>query len=95
MTLTKQQLTDLFNGSKTWEQMAEDFSAKAGIPVSAKMVQQLFKDQGFNLRTRSRKTGTSWVTVIDDSSPVGLVGNWTAEDQDVLEEQFAGVEEED
>ena len=68
--LTQQQLQDLFNSSKSWEKMAEEFTAQAGIPISAKMVQQLFKDQGFNLRTRARKTGDSWFTIINDVTEV-------------------------
>lgn len=70
ITLTKQQLDVLFNSTKTWEAMAEDFTAQAGIPINAKMVQEMFKSQGFNLRTRSRKTGDSWFTVINDITEV-------------------------
>ena len=65
--MTKTKLTELFNGSKTWEQMSEDFSLEAGITITPKMVQQLFKENGFNLRSRSRKSNTNWFTIIDDT----------------------------
>lgn len=65
LKITKQQLQDLFEGSKTWEEMAQEFTVEAGLEVTPKMVQDLFKANGFNLRSRKRKT--EWFTIIDDS----------------------------
>jgi len=67
MKVTKTQLTSIFNGGKTWEEIAADFSIEAGVEVSVKMVHELFKANGFNLRSRARKSSTSWITVIDDT----------------------------
>ena len=67
--LTKQQLTDLFEGGKSYEDLAADFSTQNGIEVTPKMVQEMFKANGFNLRNRKRKSAESWFTIIDDSTP--------------------------
>lgn len=86
LKITKQQLTDLFEGSKTWEEMAEQFSAEANLEVTPKMVQELFKANGFNLRSRKRKT--EWFVVIDDTTDSTEVV--TGNDESVVEtEQFA------
>lgn len=86
LKITKQQLTDLFEGSKTWEEMAEQFSAEANLEVTPKMVQELFKANGFNLRSRKRKT--EWFVVIDDTTNSTEVV--TGNDESVVEtEQFA------
>lgn len=71
LKITKQQLQDLFEGTKTWEEMATEFSAEANLKVTSKMVQDLFKQNGFNLKSRSRKK--EWFTVIDDTSPSPVV----------------------
>lgn len=68
ITVTKSQLTDLFNGSKSYEEMAEDFTTQAGVEITAKMVQDLFRANDFNLRSRTRKPKNSWFTVIDDTT---------------------------
>lgn len=67
MQITKQKLTDLFEGTQTYEEMAEQFTADAGIEVSPKMVRDLFRANGFNLRSRKRKTADAWFTIIDDT----------------------------
>jgi len=69
VNVTKQQLTSLFEGTQTWEQMATSFSAEAGIKITPKMIQDMFKANGFNLKSRSRKSGkANWFTIIDDTS---------------------------
>lgn len=89
LKITKQQLTDLFEGSKTWEEMAEQFSTEANLEVTPKMVQELFKANGFNLRSRKRKT--EWFVVIDDTTNSAEVA--IVDDEPVVEtvetEQFA------
>ena len=64
--LTKLQLDELFNGTKSWEDMAKDFTTEAGVTITSKMVQEMFKANGYNLRSRKRKTGDSWFTIVDD-----------------------------
>lgn len=90
---TKQQLTDLFNGSQSWEEMAVDFTAQAGVEISPKMVQDLFKANGFNLRSRTRKPKNSWFTVIDDTPNLSLTYTSDVNGADVKEaeltEEFA------
>ena len=71
LKITKQQLQDLFEGTKTWEEMATEFSAEANLKVTSKMVQDLFKQNGFNLKSRSRKK--EWFTVIDDTVTTPVV----------------------
>jgi len=84
---TKQQLTDLFEGGKSYEDLATEFST-SGIEVTPKMVQEMFKANGFNLRNRKRKTAESWFTIIDDTAPV--VSDVPAYDSfNVHTEQFA------
>lgn len=73
--ITKQQLTSLFEGPQTMEQIAEGFAKQAQLPFETeadqkkmvKLTQELFKVQGFNLRSRKRKVATSWYTIIDDN----------------------------
>ena len=69
MKVTKSQLTAIFEGGKTWEEIAADFTTEAGVEVSVKMVHELFKANGFNLRKRVRKNPMNWITVIDDTEP--------------------------
>jgi len=63
--VTKSQLQEMFDGNQTWEQMAENFTAEANVEITAKMVQEMFKANGFNLRTR-KQPKPQWFTVIDD-----------------------------
>ena len=65
--ITKTNLTELFNGSKTWAVMAEEFSAQAGVNVTEKMVIEMFKANGFEPKKRKRKNTTGWILVIDDT----------------------------
>lgn len=89
--MTKQQLTDLFNGSKTWEEMSVEFTAQAGVEVTPKMVQELFKANGFNLRSRTRKSKDSWYTILDDSPVSSIVDLRSADITSEVEltEEFA------
>lgn len=91
LKITKQQLQDLFDGSKTWEEMAQEFSTEANLEVTPKMVQDLFKVNGFNLRSRKRKT--EWFTIIDDVTPVPTFSNPQISDDAVVNasetEQYA------
>lgn len=88
LKITKQQLNELFEGTKTWEEMAEQFTIEANLEVTPKMVQELFKANGFNLRSRKRKT--EWFTVIDDVVHVTPDTNTTNSEQVVEEtEQYA------
>ena len=66
--LTKTELQNLFDGNQTWEQMSERFTTEAGIEITPKMVQEMFKANGFNLRTR-KQPKTAWFTVVDDTTP--------------------------
>lgn len=86
--LTKQQLTDLFEGGKSYDDLAVEFSTQTGIEISAKMVQDMFKANGFNLRNRKRKSAESWFTVIDDTAPV-VSDAPTYDSFNVHTEQFA------
>lgn len=86
--LTKVQLDELFNGTKSWEDMAKDFTAEAGVTITSKMVQEMFKANGYNLRSRKRKTGDSWFTIVDDSvSTTPATQSYKAEE--VPTEEFA------
>jgi hypothetical protein len=84
---TKQQLTDLFEGGKSYEDLATEFST-SGTEVTPKMVQEMFKANGFNLRNRKRKTAESWFTIIDDTAPV-VSDAPTYDSFNVHTEQFA------
>jgi hypothetical protein len=64
--ITKVQLNDLFNGGQTYEQIAQDFSITTETEITDKMVMNMFRAAGFNLRNRSRKVvPTQWFQIID------------------------------
>ncbi len=67
--LTKTQLTELFNSSKTWEEIAQEWSIESGLEVTPRMVQECFKANGFNLRSRTRSKAP-WYVMIDDLTTV-------------------------
>jgi len=90
LKITKQQLQNLFEGTKTWEEMATEFSTEANLEVTPKMVQDLFKANGFNLRSRKRKT--EWFVVIDDTTPTTFSNPQVSDDsivETVVSEQYA------
>lgn len=64
--VTKTKLQELFDGNQTWEQMAADFTTEAGVEITTKMVQEMFRANGFNLRTR-KQPKAAWFVVIDDN----------------------------
>lgn len=84
--LTKQQLTDLFEGGKSYEDLAAEFSTQTGIEISVKMIQDMFKTNGFNLRNRKRKSAESWFTIVDDTTTSAAP---TYDSFNVQTEQFA------
>lgn len=93
MKVTKTQLTAIFEGGKSWEEVAADFTTQSGVEVSVKMVHELFKANGFNLRKRVRKNPMSWITVIDDTTPVSDFPVESFEDEEVLENNPVETEE--
>ena len=81
INFTQQDLTDLFNGGKSYDDIANDFSNQSGQQITGKMVQDLFKDNGFNLRNRPRKQPVQpWYQINTDT---------TVDSTPVLTEQFA------
>lgn len=67
--LTKTQLQELFDSSKTWEEIATSWNENSNVEITPKMVQECFKANGFNLRSRAR-TKAPWFTMIDDLSVI-------------------------
>lgn len=78
INITKTELKNIFDGDQTWEEIAKEFATKAELPFETesdqkkmvKLVQEMFKANGYNLRSRKRKTGASWYTIIDDTNTV-------------------------
>lgn len=67
ITVTKQQLNDLFNDtSKSWEDLATQWSNETSLKVTPKMVIEMFKANGFNPKNRKR-TKAAWFQVIEDT----------------------------
>ncbi len=75
--MTKQKLEDLFNSSKTYAQIGEELSTEQ-LEITEKMVQAMFKDNGFNLRTRARKSKDAWYTIVDDVTPQQSTATYTS-----------------
>jgi hypothetical protein len=88
--MTKTQLTELFNSSKSYAEIGQELSTET-LDISEKMVQAMFRDNGFNLRSRARKSKDSWYTVIDDVTPATQTWNSEpiTETEEVESEEFA------
>jgi len=70
LTVTKQQLNNLFqDSSKSWEDMAAQWSTETNLKITPKMVIEMFKANGFNPKSRKRAKA-AWFQVIEDSVPV-------------------------
>ena len=67
VTMTKSLMTELFNSSKSYTEIAEQLSTPA-LTITEKMVQTMFRENDFNLRSRKRKSAESWYTVVDDTA---------------------------
>lgn len=83
--MTKQFMTELFNSSKSYAEIGKQLSTSE-LTITDKMVQAMFRDNDFNLRSRKRKTTESWYTVVDDVTPV-TQQTWNAEVADEIAEE--------
>ncbi len=64
--ITKQNLVELFESSKSYQEIAETLSTETVI-INEKMVKEMFKAQGFNLRNRKRKSDETWFEIVEET----------------------------
>jgi hypothetical protein len=83
--MTKTLMTELFNSSKTYAEIGEELSTPE-LTITEKMVQAMFRDNDFNLRSRKRKSADNWYTIVDDVTPTQT---FTHAEEEVETEEFA------
>lgn len=86
--ITKSQLDKLFNTPSDilpYETIASQWTEEFGITVNAKDVQEVFRANGYNLRTRAQKAGfVNLLIVVDDTNEVNT--NEAVNETELVEE---------